>query len=75
MDPKACLDRLIEELRTGYDVNAIGAAGDLLVWLLAGGALPDDRPLHPEQINTLRDLFARWQVRDAFREARARVDP
>lgn len=44
MDPQLALNELIEALAYGPNANAVAKMGELLVWLLAGGAVPETRP-------------------------------
>lgn len=42
MDPNACLQRLLKAIREQDHSETVQASADLLGWLLAGGALPDE---------------------------------
>lgn len=40
MDPKACLQRILDNMANENDSETIQATSDLLIWILKGGEVP-----------------------------------
>jgi len=55
MDPKACLQRILDSMDAELDSETVQATSDLLIWILQGGALPE---VTSQQIAELTSGFA-----------------
>ena len=56
MDPKACLNALLDAIRSNQTGETVQHASDLLMWILAGGEIPETNTL---QRNFINDGLAR----------------
>lgn len=72
MDPNACLQRLLDAFRDEDRHTAIEALEDMAVWIIKGGAFPDDpRGIqHPINIEHFRrQMVELTRLLNEYREA------
>ena len=57
MDPKACWNKLVDEVRRGDLEEAVHTADDLAMWLYSRGYRPDGVPL-ASNLDTFRRVLS-----------------